>query len=117
MMVIPDIKTCGNCSRLPGTEIRMWSPLLLVPDTRSNKLIPIWIQAPSKAVAPASVPIMFRTPWQRNAVFLARLRVVLARARLMRSTDMLSSLPFVLTERIISLAAAMFDVDILAAAN
>jgi hypothetical protein len=116
-MVIPDIKTCSNCSGLPGAEIRMWSPLLLVPDTRSNKLSPIWIQVPSKAVAPASVPIVFRTPWQRNAVFLARLRLVLARARLMHRTDMLSSLPSVLTERILSLASALFDMGILAAVS
>jgi hypothetical protein len=113
LLGIPNVKTCSSCSCLPGAEIRTWNPLLLVPDTRLNKLHPVRSQGkPSTAVAPASVPSRFRTPWQRNAVFLAHLRIVIALARRRGSTDRLSSLPPEIIERTLSLAAALFDMDI-----
>lgn len=113
LLGIPNVKTCSSCSCLPGAEIRTWNPLLLVPDTRLNKLRPIRSQGkPSTAVATVSVPSRFHTPWQRNAVVLAHLRIVLALARRRGRTDRLSSLPPEIIERTLSLAAALFDMDI-----
>ena len=45
-------------------------------------------------------------------MFLAHLRIVIALARRRGSTDRLSSLPPEIIERTLSLAAALFDMDI-----
>ena len=80
----------------------MWHPLSLFVDKDSGKLLPRW-DTGSPSPSAASVPPRFQTHWQRNSVFLRWFRIVLARAVLLRRTDMLSSLSHDIIEQILSL--------------